>query len=164
MYAIHTKICYGAISLATLVENLARILRKILSGSHHRILQKLFGSCAGSYKILHNPKQDPIGSYRILCRIIRNPVGSCEDFYDPKCILYIAGSLRESCKILTEGFNKEFLPGCLTEHPVHHLVRFSVEISVRSYTGCWINAIFLAEIFSGCYNLLLNGRETVRNK
>ena len=69
-------------------------------------------------------------------------------FYDPKHILYIAGSLRESCKILTKRFNEEFLPGCLTEH---HFVCFSVGISVRSYTGC----------FSGCYDLLLNGRETV---
>ena len=52
-------------------------------------------------------------------------------FYDPKHILYIAGSLRESCKILTKEFNKEFLPGFLTEHPVHHLVCFSVGVSVR---------------------------------
>ena len=58
---------------------------------------------------------------------------------------------------------EEFLPGCLTEHPVHHLVCFSVGISMRSYKGCWIHAVFLAEIFSGCYDLLLNGRETVRN-
>ena len=84
-------------------------------------------------------------------------------FYDPKHILYIAGSLREFCKILTKRFSKEFLPGCLMEHPVHHLVCFSVGISVRSYTGCWIHALFLAEIFLGCYDLLLNGRETVRN-
>ena len=80
-------------------------------------------------------------------------------FYNLKHILYIAGSLRESCKILTKGFNKEFLPGCLTEHPVHYLVHFSAGISVRSYTGCWIHAVFLAEIFLCCCGLLLNGRE-----
>ena len=48
-------------------------------------------------------------------------------FYDLKHILYITEFLRESCKILTKGFNKEFRPGCLTEHPVHHLVCFSHE-------------------------------------
>ena len=37
---------------------------------------------------------------------------------------YITGSLRESCKILVKGFNKKFLPGSLTEHPVHHLEIF----------------------------------------
>ena len=55
-------------------------------------------------------------------------------FYDPKHILCIAGPLRESCKILAKGFNKEFLLGCLTEHPVHHLVHFSAGICVRCYT------------------------------
>ena len=79
-----------------------------------------------------------------------------------KHILYITGSLRESCIILTKGFNKEFLPACLTEHPVHYLVHFSVGISVKSYAGCWIHAVFLAEIL-GCCDLLLNGREKVRN-
>ena len=28
------------------------------------------------------------------------------------------------------------------------------------YIGHWIHAVFLAEIFLGCYGLLLNGRET----
>ena len=79
-----------------------------------------------------------------------------KNFYDPKHILYIAGSLGESCKVQTKGLNKEFLPGCLTEHPVHHFVHFTVGVSVRSYTGCLIHAVFLAEIFSGCYDLLLN--------
>ena len=83
-------------------------------------------------------------------------------FYDPKHILYITGSLRESCEILTKRINKEFLPGCLTEHPVHHLVCFSVGICVRSYRGCWIHANFLAEITLGCCDLLLIGRETVK--
>ena len=41
------------------------------------------------------------------------------------------------CKILIKGFNKDFLPGSLTEHPVDHLVHFSVGICVTSYTGCW---------------------------
>ena len=52
--------------------------------------------------------EDPIEScsQRILCRILKNPVGSCED-YDPKHIMYITGSLTESCKILTKGFNKK---------------------------------------------------------
>ena len=50
---------------------------------------------------------------------------------------YITGSLRESCKILIKGFNKEFLQGSLTEHPVHHLVYFSVGICVTSCTGSW---------------------------
>ena len=62
---------------------------------------------------------------------MQDPVGSCEDFHDSKHILYITGSLRESCKILTKGFNKEFLPGTLTEHPVCHLVHFSVGILHR---------------------------------
>ena len=84
-------------------------------------------------------------------------------FYDPEHILYIAGYLREFYKILTKGFSREFLPGCLTEHCVHHLVRFSVGISVRCCTECWVHVVFLAEIFSGCYDLLLNGRKTVRN-
>ena len=39
--------------------------------------------------------------------------------------------------ILIKGFNKEFLPSSLTEHPVDHLVHFSVGICVTSYTGCW---------------------------
>ena len=82
-------------------------------------------------------------------------------FYDPKYILYITESLREPCKILTKGFNKEFLPGCLTEHPVHHLVHCFVGIFVRCYTGCWVDAVFLAEIFLGCCGLLLNGKEIV---
>ena len=34
-------------------------------------------------------------------------------------------------------FNKEFLPGSLTEHPVDHLEHFSVGICVTSYAGCW---------------------------
>ena len=86
-------------------------------------------------------------------------------YYDPKHIMYITGSLREFCKILTKGFNKEFLriPGCLTEHPVHRPVCFGVGICVRSYTGGWIHTGLLAEIFLACYDLLLNGRETVRN-
>ena len=56
----------------------------------------------------------------------------------------------------------EFLPGCLTEHPVHvhHPVCFGVGICVRSYT---LDAVLLAEIFLGCCDSLLNGRETVRN-
>ena len=115
-----------------------------------RILQKMLGSCAGSYGIF-------------LCRILKNPVGSCEDFYDPKYIMYITGSLRESCKILIKGSNKEFLPGCLTEHLVHHSVCFSVRICVRSYTGRWIHAVLLAEIVLGFCDLLPNRRETVRN-
>ena len=78
-------------------------------------------------------------------------------FYDPiKHIMYITGSLRESCKIPTKGFNKRFLPGYLIEHPVRHPVCFSVGICVSSYTGCWIHA---AEISLGCCDLLLNGRE-----
>ena len=86
-------------------------------------------------------------------------------FYDHKHIMYITGSSRESYKILTKGFNKGFLSGCLqlTEHPVHHLVCFSVGICVSSYTGCWSHAVLLAEIFLGCCDLLLNGTETVRN-
>ena len=31
--------------------------------------------------------------------------------------MYITRSLRESCKILIKGFNKEFPPGSLAEHP-----------------------------------------------
>ena len=58
-------------------------------------------------------------------------------FYDPKHILYITRSLRESCEILTKGFNNEFPPECLIEHPIHYLVHFC--------------------------DLLLNGTETVRN-
>ena len=40
---------------------------------------------------------------------------------------YITGSLkRESCKVLIKGFNKEFLPGSLAEHPIHHLVHSDI--------------------------------------
>ena len=43
---------------------------------------------------------------------------------DPKCI---AGSLkRESFKVLLKEFNKEFLPGSLAEHPIHHLVHSEI--------------------------------------
>ena len=59
---------------------------------------------------------------------------------DPK---YIAGSLkRESCKVLLKEFNKELLPGSLTEHPIYHLVHF--DILHR------IHAVLLADIFLGC--------------
>ena len=95
-----------------MVESLA----KILAGFHHRILSNPAEIFRILCRILQDPKQDPTGSYRIVCRILNNPVGSCEDFYDPKHILCIAGSSREACKIVTKGFNKEFLPGCLTEH------------------------------------------------
>ena len=69
---------------------------------------------------------------------------------------YITGSLkRESCKILIEGFNKEFLPGSLAEHPIHHLMHCDI---LHKTLG--IHAALLAEIFSGCCGLLLNERET----
>ena len=45
---------------------------------------------------------------------------------------------------------------------VHDLMHFSVGICVRSYIGHWIHAVFLGEIFLGCCDLLLNGRETVK--
>ena len=73
---------------------------------------------------------------------------------DPK---YIAGSLkRESCKVLLKEFNKEFLPGSLAEHPIHHLVHSDI---LHRMLG--IHAVLLADIFLGCCGLLLNGRETI---
>ena len=66
-------------------------------------------------------------------------------------------------KIPIKGFNKEFLPGSLTEHPVDHLVHFGVGMRVTSFLCRMlvIQAVLLSEIFSGCCGLLLNGRETI---
>ena len=73
---------------------------------------------------------------------------------DPK---YIAGSLkRESCKVLLKEFNKEFLPGSVAKHPIHHLVHSGI---LQRVLG--IHAVLLAHIFSGCCGLLLNGIETI---
>ena len=67
---------------------------------------------------------------------------------------YITGSLRESCKILIKGFNKEFLPGSLTEHPVHHLEHLSVGMCVTSYSQDSGDPCCLAEILLGCCGLV----------
>ena len=57
---------------------------------------------------------------------------------DPK---YIIGSLkRESCKVLLKEFNKEFLPGSLAEHPIHHLVHSGI---LHRMLG--IHAVLLAD-------------------
>ena len=70
---------------------------------------------------------------------------------------YIIVSLkRESCKVLIKGFNKEFLPGSLAEHPIHHLVHSDI---LHMMLG--IHAVLLAEIVLGFCGLLLNGRETI---
>ena len=72
---------------------------------------------------------------------------------DPK---YITGSLkRESCKVPLKEFNKEFLPGSLAEHPIHHLVHSDI---LHRMLG--IHAVLLAGIL-GCCGLMLNGRETI---
>ena len=59
-------------------------------------------------------------------------------------------------KVLIKGFNKEFLPGSLAEHPIHHLVHSDI---LHRMLG--IHALLLAEIFLGFCGLLLNGRETI---
>ena len=70
---------------------------------------------------------------------------------------YITGFVkRESCKILLEGFNKEFLPGSLAEHPIHYIVHSDI---LHRMMG--IHAVLLAEIFLGCCGLLLNRKETI---
>ena len=76
----------------------------------------------GSWHVsVQDPREDPAKNFRIV--ILYDHV---KIFYDPKHIMYITGSLRESCKILTNGFNKEFLLGCVTENPVHHHVCFDL--------------------------------------
>ena len=82
---------------------------------------------------------------------------------DPK---YITGSLkRESCKVLLKEFNKEFLPGSLAEHPIHHLVLSDILHRMLGIHAVLLADIFLgcllADIFLGCCGLLLNGRETI---
>ena len=70
---------------------------------------------------------------------------------------YFTGSLkRESFKVLIKGSNKEFLPGSLVEHPIHHLVHSDI---LNRMVG--IHAVLLAEIVLGFCGLLLNGRETI---
>ena len=51
---------------------------------------------------------------------------------------YITGSLREPCKILIKGFNKEFLPGSLTdlEHPVHGLAHLAQDACDACCLAC----------------------------
>ena len=82
--------------------------------------------------------------------------------------MYNTGSLRESCKILIKGYNKECLLGCMIEHLVHDPVCFSAEICVRCHTGCYVHAVFLAEIYLGYSDWLysdwpLRQRKTVRS-
>ena len=75
---------------------------------------------------------------------------------DPK---YNAGSLkRESCKVLLKEFNKEFLPGSMAEHPIHHFVHSDI---LHRMLG--IHAVLLADTFLGCCGLLLNGRDNLKH-
>ena len=104
-------------AMPTLVENPGRILSQDPCMFLCRVLQmilqdrtKIFRILAGSY------------FYRILQRILNDPAGSHEDF-DSKHTMNIAGSVRDSCKILTKGYiNKEFLPWCMTEHNNNNII------------------------------------------
>ena len=73
--------------------------------------------------------------------------GVVKIFHDPKHT--VTASLRESCKILTKGYCKEFLSGCLTEHPVHDPVYFNSVLNLCE--------IILAEVSLGPSELLLRG-------
>ena len=106
---------------------------------------------------------DDIGNSLFSPSLVENParilqkVSDLKIFYDSMHPKYITGSLkRESCKVLIKGFNKEFLPGSLAEHPIHHLVHSDI---LHRMLG--IHAVLLAEIFLGFSGLLLNGRETI---
>ena len=60
---------------------------------------------------------------------------------------YIAGSLkRESCKVLLKEFNKEFLPGSLPEHPIHHLVHSETLLTQGARGPCCLTCSHLIRL------------------
>ena len=111
----------------TLVENPGRILIRSWR-------DPTTGSCRKFQDPVQDPRQDPKNSCRTILRFFM--------ILNASQVLITGSSKRESCKVLIKGFNKEFLPGSLAEHPIHHLVHSDI---LHRMLG--IHAVLLAEIF-----------------